>query len=195
MGKALTSIGKYAFAGCTQLRELEIPEGVIYLGEGVFASCQSLQSATIPAGLNHAISSSHTSSEGTILSQFFGCSGLKKVTIMIPSITSSHTSWINDESLQTTGITEIIFSEGVTKIGDSTFRDCSNLKTLDFPESLTEIGSNAFWGCHGLQAINFPGKLSAIGSSTFRECAGLETLELPASITTIRDHVFRDCSK
>ena len=193
LGKLVTNIGAYAFTGCVKLKTLPIPDTVITIGGGAFASCQSLEAVTIPEGINHAISVSPTAAEGSTLSPFFGCSGLRKVTIKIPSVNGSHTDWINDEALKTTGITAIVFSEGVTAIGGDTFRGCTTLKSLAFPESLTAIGSDSFWGCSGLEDLKFPARLSSIGSSAFRECAGLKTLEIPDLVTAIGDHTFRDC--
>ena len=39
----VTSIGEWAFAGCSSLTSIEIPESVTSIGEGAFASCSSLE--------------------------------------------------------------------------------------------------------------------------------------------------------
>lgn len=47
---SVTSIGDWAFAGCTSLRQIDIPDGVTSIGEGAFIICESLQTILIPRG-------------------------------------------------------------------------------------------------------------------------------------------------
>ena len=44
----MTSIGKYAFAGCSSLTRLDIPNSVTEIGEHAFDGCSSLTGLTIP---------------------------------------------------------------------------------------------------------------------------------------------------
>ena len=185
MGKAITSIGKYAFSGCTQLRELAIPEKVITLGEGAFASCQSLESITIPVGLNHAISTSHTTAlfEGATLSQFYGCSALTSVTIKVPSINAGFTAWIDNDLLKTNAITEIILAEGVDDIGDGTFKDKASLERVILPINASRIGSAAFQNCTGLKEISIGRGTASIAGNAFDGCKNLSAINIAAGNT------------
>lgn len=45
---SVTSIGRFAFAGCSSLHSIKIPESVISIGDGVFDYCTSLQSIYLP---------------------------------------------------------------------------------------------------------------------------------------------------
>lgn len=45
---SVTSIGGYAFRGCTGLTSVTIPNSVTHIGGGAFASCSGLTSVTIP---------------------------------------------------------------------------------------------------------------------------------------------------
>ena len=66
----VTTIGKYAFYGCTGLTSVTIPDSVTSIGSGAFEKCTSLTSATIPDSVT---------SIGSYA--FRGCTGLTSVTI------------------------------------------------------------------------------------------------------------------
>ena len=48
---SVTSIGNYAFDGCTSLASTTIPNSVTSIGKGVFYKCSSLASVTIPSSV------------------------------------------------------------------------------------------------------------------------------------------------
>ena len=47
----VTSIGDYAFAGCSGLTEITISDGVTSIGKGAFSDCTSLTSVNLPASV------------------------------------------------------------------------------------------------------------------------------------------------
>lgn len=66
----VTSIGYYAFTGCSGLTSLTIPNGITVIGNYVFDGCSGLTSLTIPDGVLDLGSST-----------FRGCSGLTSLTL------------------------------------------------------------------------------------------------------------------
>lgn len=48
-------------------------------------------------------------------------------------------------------------TEGVTKIGNYSFYNCSTLTVISIPKTVNEIGENAFTGCNALKEIRFYG--------------------------------------
>ena len=66
---SVTSIGNYAFVGCSGLTSVTIPDSVTSIGDGAFSGCSGLQSVTIGNGVT---------SIG--ISAFDGCSSLTSAT-------------------------------------------------------------------------------------------------------------------
>lgn len=95
---------------------------------------------------------------------------------------------------QREAIHTVILPEGLTRVGNLAFYECSNLTTVALPASVSAIGDFAFAGCTGLLTVTLPGALTAIGESGFRECESLTAVSLPASITTIGDRAFYRCN-
>lgn len=70
IGNSVTSIGDYAFWGCTSLTSVTIGNSVTTIGEHAFFSCTSLTSVTIPNSVTNIEPSA-----------FSSCSNLISVTI------------------------------------------------------------------------------------------------------------------
>jgi hypothetical protein len=89
----------------------------------------------------------------------------------------------------------VTFPDGITRIGDRAFRNCSALAgALNLPASLSSIGCDAFDSCFGLTSVTFPDGLTTIDTEAFHNCYGLTgELILPASFTSIGIAAFHDC--
>lgn len=72
-----------------------------------------------------------------------------------------------------TTLTSITIPEGVTRIGDEAFKDCSQLEDIILPSSLTTIGNYAFQGCSSIDSIAIPVMVNTIGSYAFSSCDNL----------------------
>ena len=72
-----------------------------------------------------------------------------------------------------------------TRIGSSSFRNCSQLDDVVIPNSITHIDSSAFYYCSKLSNIILSNSLTSIDSSAFSYCSALITLTIPASVTEI----------
>jgi hypothetical protein len=80
------------------------------------------------------------------------------------SVTIGTSAFINSSEL-----TSVTISNGVTSIGNYAFRNCRGLTSVTIPNSVRSIGSEAFRGCSGLVDMTIPfvgGSATATESST-----------------------------
>ena len=155
------TIDYYAFADCNNLYEIEIPQGVVNIGEKAFARLDNLKNIDIPDSVTNI----------TTLA-FYRCNGL--VSVQVPG---SVTAIKNGTFRECNNLKKVILNEGVAKIEDSAFVFCSSLEQIKLPQSLMSIGSGAFDNCTSLISIELPDN-AIISSSTFRGCKNLSKIVL-----------------
>ena len=125
----VTSIGNYAFSGCSGLTSITIPNGVTSIESHAFYGCSSLTSIKIPNGV--------TSIER---GSFQGCSGLTSITIP-NNVTSIAELSFNGCS----NLTSVIIGKSVTSIGYNVFSNCMSLKDFYcYAENVPETDNTAF---------------------------------------------------
>ena len=135
-GKEVTSIGEGAFANCSSLTSITIPDSVTSIGWSAFINCTSLTSITIPDSVT---------SIGYYA--FQSCTSLTSITI--PNSVRS----IGDHAFSgCTSLTSITIPDSVTptSIGWYAFHGCSSLTSITIPISVRSIGNCAFSGCTSL---------------------------------------------
>ncbi|MBR4844022.1 MAG: leucine-rich repeat protein [Alistipes sp.] len=202
----VTTIGECAFAYCSSLTSVTIPDSVTTIGYGAFGECSSLTSVTIPdsvttigdaafSGCSSLTSVTIPDSVTTIGDDaFYYCSSLTSVTIGDSVTTIGECAFIYCSSL-----TSVTIGDSVTTIGDSAFAVCSSLTSVTIPDSVTEIESYAFDYCCSLQEFN--GKFASEdgrcliidGTLNAFARAGLTEYTIPDSVTTIGSCTFYDC--
>ena len=197
---SVTSIGDWAFSDCDAIVNVKIPDTVTYLGEYAFRSCSSLKSVHIPKGIK------------TIeMRAFLACSSLESLTIP-ENITSiglgafSLCKKLTDVTIpgnvktvgegafsNCTELLNVTISDGVTSIGKSAFASCYLLKSITIADSVTSIGDDAFYWCSNLTSVKLPKNLGKINSYTFRFCKGLTDISIPNGVTSIDRCAFMGC--
>ena len=70
-------------------------------------------------------------------------------------------------------ITKLVFTGGVTSVGDYAFMDYDNLKEINFGASMHTIGSRAFKSCDGLTKLSLPSTFRKFGEECFMGCQNL----------------------
>mgnify|MGYP002563841377 CR=1 FL=1 len=115
-------VGKYLLSGCTNVTEVEIKNGVTYIGERAFYNCSALTSIIIP----DSITKIHWGA-------FYNCRGLTSVTIGNGVTSISERAFYG-----CSGLTSITIPNSVTTIGEYAFFECKKLSDVFFQGSQTE---------------------------------------------------------
>lgn len=92
---------------------------------------------------------------------------------------------IHDYAFKDSNIKSIHLGNGIEKIGDCAFQDCTHLVDINLPEGLKHISIAAFKECVSLPSIVFPDSLETLGGSAFDNCTSLESLHIGASLSRI----------
>ena len=129
-GDSVTSIGNYAFDGCTSLHRIVIPDSVTSIGKVAFRDCTSLARVTIGDSVTSIGNNA-----------FRGCSALTSITIG-GSVTSIGESAFRD----CTSLASVTIGDSVTSIGSYAFDGCTSLHRIVIPDSVTSMGENVFDG-------------------------------------------------
>jgi len=133
---------------------VEIPYGVVAIGEKALYECKSLTSVTIPNSVT---------SIGNYA--FMGCDSLTSVTIPNSVTSIGNCAFYSCESL-----TSVTIPNSVTSIGNDAFYECESLTSVTIPDSVTSIGNDAFCFCKSLTLVTIPDGVTSIGEDAFSCC-------------------------
>ena len=124
---------------------------------------------------------------GTI-SKYIGTS----TDVVIPeSIDGIPVRVLGKNALAKTGLTSIIFNEGLEVIGEGALSGNATLKTAIFPSSLRRIEKGAFI-LAGFETVTLNEGLEYLGASAFSNNKHLTSINLPSSLKQIDNLVFQN---
>ena len=166
---SVTSIGKDAFYGCTNLALSALPDGVESIGDGAFYGCTSLALSALPDGVE---SIGHYA--------FSGCTGIRLTAL------PDGVERIGDGAFaDCTGIKLTALPDGVERIGDGAFEDCTGITEMTFPVGLSRIKGYAFSGCANLNKLTIQSATPpTIGANAFNGVATTGTIYYPAGASS-----------
>ncbi len=94
-----------------------------------------------------------------------------------------------------TEIESLTIPQGVLKIANKAFPQCTNLQSVTLPEGLQSIGNMAFWRCTSLASIVIPSTVTEIGEMAFANCTSLKSVTIPARFKDQAADIFSGCSE
>ena len=180
------------FEGCTNLKSVDIPDGITDIYEGDLASCPNWTDIYYDNWgrvWNRVVSNVRDSIPDRMNVHFkdniydSGSCG-ENVTWTLTAdgtLTISGTGAMTDYTYDSrspwyscrTYIKRVVMQQGVTSIGDLAFWDCSGLTSVTIPDGVTSIGGDAFSGCAALTSVTIPGSVTNVGQDEFYNCSSL----------------------
>lgn len=125
-----TIIAESAFAYCSKITDVIMPDSVEYIGAGVFSDCYALESITLSKNLTKI--SDYT---------FENCNNLKNITI------PESVTYIGEEAFDYCQKLESIkLSDGIRTICNYAFNDCESLADISIGKNVEKIGHYSFHG-------------------------------------------------
>ena len=164
----VTNIGSNAFFRCNKLSGIVIPDSVVTIRDSAFAYCASLTEVLIP--------SNTVNIAGAV---FRGCNLLTAI-----NVDEANPNYKSADG--------VLF----TKDGKTLMNYPAGKRGVWYimPTEVTSIGSYAF-EMAGITNITIPNSVTNIGDHAFRNCGSLTGIEIPKSVVSIGDGAFGDCSK
>ena len=223
LSENITKINNSAFKGCKNLEYIYLPDTIVHLFNDCFYGCESLTRIHIPIGLNKGMFNMKGDNIGRNI--FYGCSKLKEFGTYYKGYVSddnrcymydknlmffaqgdlmekekdyevpNNITAINATAFKGSEISSIKLNSSITKIEDSVFNGCTNLKTITDWNGVTDISNGAFGGCVNLQEISLPQNLQTIGYSAFENCTKMcLDSNIPESVSKIESCAFKNCT-
>ena len=90
-------------------------------------------------------------------------------------------------------IARVSLPDGLTRVGDLAFYECSALESVSLPDSVREVGWFAFAKCENITMLDLGSGLQTIEEAGFRECSRLAAVRLPSSLQRMDFQAFYRC--
>lgn len=177
INSGISYIGSETFYGCSNLKEITIPDTVSSIGGLAFEGTGWLDAQRKKNPLV---------CYGKFVLDGRSCKG----SVSIPDGITKIAERAFEENK---AITDVKVPSGVTHIGKEAFYNCSGLNYVQLPDTVKTVDEYAFGECGKLISVNLPDTLSELGEGAFAECTALTFIKIPTGIKKINPSTFYDC--
>ncbi len=160
----VTTLGNYAFNGCTGLTEITLPDSLTTINQNAFSGCTGLTEITLPDSLTTIKQSA-----------FSDCTGLTEIDLNNVTTLDSNFHFTRCSSLR-----KAVGKKAVT-VSASCFYYCASLKTAIFPVATT-INQNTFLVANSLENVDCR-NVDRIVQGAFQNCSRLSLIDLTSRAT------------
>lgn len=187
-GYKIVAVGTDAFAGCSKLTEVKLPEGILTFGFDAFAACYALEKIRIPSTVTDLYD------EGWNI--FKNCRSLKIMEVaegnqFYDSRNNCNAIIKKAGNVLVAGCANTVIPEDVEEIGSHAFCGQTALTEIYIPHSVKTLGENAFIST-SLTSINLSG-VKTIGWGVFQNCRELTDVSLGDELESIGEIAFYAC--
>ena len=200
VGDNVESLPDYFLPDNTLITKIELPDGILAVGDSAFNGCTSLAQITNADDLKTIGQDAFTDTPwftaylkqdgliylGSILYVYNGDMPADTQITVKEGTTAIANGAFNKQS----NLTSVVLPNGLTSIGDRAFAGTS-LTQVTIPASVTDIGSEAFTDVETLTSVTFNEGLKTIGANAFDGCSLLNTIALPNSLTSLGNNAFQ----
>ena len=159
---SITSIGDYAFSGCSSLQTVTMLEGVLNIGDCAFVNCSNLKKVQFP---NSIQSLGYQIFEYSYVYHYYtdACKEYNQC-YYLGNSNNPYLVLVKASS----NIESCIINENCKLIMPEAFNNCANLTNVTIVDSVEFIGKYAFSYCPKLVSVVIPTSVTTIGDSIFK---------------------------
>lgn len=163
-GRTVTAVGDDAFAGCTDLEGMAMPDGVTNVGDRAFAGCTGLAWVECPEGLR------------SIGGKAFQGTGLMAASL--PGLERAGEKAFAGCAV----LAECTTGAALQGIPAGMFSGCSNLLSFAVADAAGSIGADAFHSCGSLTNLHIGSNVSEVAAMAITNCGALQVVEAPIAL-------------
>ncbi len=218
ISNGVTTVDKFAFAGCSALESVILPNSVESIGISTFKDCVGLKKLSVPTSLNTVVFNETCAFEGCVnvaeitftkgkgtwfdydrdaehQKYYFGFTPWNLTKVELTAIISDDIEFIDWHAFEDCEtIVNLTIGNSVKSIENYAFSGCRALRSVDIPDSVTSIGGAAFQGCYALTHVSLSNNMTTIASTTFLSCKALSDVDFGRSVKSIGYMAFQDCA-
>ena len=176
------TLNMYAFAGCVNLRSVELPDSIAVITRGVFDNCNSLTELILPENVQMILEEA-----------FRDCSSLTEINIPASIQKIRNKAFICCSGLRSITIPKQKNNSPITIERDA-FRNCTAMTRADLSNDVVMLGQGAFAGCSALTQVHLSRGMDTVAPDTFADCIALNEITIPDSVRNMNERAFSNCT-
>ena len=194
------SLPDYAFAGCSNLKNVSYGDKIDGIGNYTFSNCTSLISLISSENVSYSNILYVSKKINTIGNNAFnGCNEIKNVIIADGESTLTLGSNGKNPIFSSCPLDYVYIGRDInyktgSSYGYSPFYRNTTLKEVKITDKETEISENEFYGCTNLQKFTIGDGVTTIGKWAFSGCSSLKYFAFGSQVATIGQDAFSDCT-